>query len=236
MSQPCLAATPHELRRRCLNYFHVSVSPQAEVQPVTFACTYTLWLLKMTRLSHLLAAVGLALSGASACPECGMGNTPADKIEAQNEQSLFWGPYKPNLYFGVRPRIPEGLWTGLLWGGVNTFEEVPKSMAPAFIVTLKMLRRKQISGIHASKVAIFMDMAGMSTTHVLAAFSLSTMTATRLTLRLRGSRFLAVSVAAVGLRASRANYKTARPKQRKQTCSTTLLKRVTRQKPTRRSL
>ncbi|KAG9252324.1 glycoside hydrolase [Emericellopsis atlantica] len=81
----------------------------------------------MTRFGHLLVVAGLALSGASACPECGMGNTPADKIEVQNEQSLFWGPYKPNLYFGVRPRVPEGLWTGLLWGGVNTFEEVPQN-------------------------------------------------------------------------------------------------------------
>ncbi|CAI4216854.1 unnamed protein product [Parascedosporium putredinis] len=41
-----------------------------------------------------------------------------------NNQSLFWGPYKPNLYFGVRPRLPQGLWTGLMWGKVNDFESI----------------------------------------------------------------------------------------------------------------
>lgn len=26
-----------------------------------------------------------------------------------------WGPYRPNLYFGVRPQIPETLLMGLIW-------------------------------------------------------------------------------------------------------------------------
>ncbi|KAK0620524.1 glycoside hydrolase [Immersiella caudata] len=26
-----------------------------------------------------------------------------------------WGPYRPNLYFGVRPQVPETLLTGLMW-------------------------------------------------------------------------------------------------------------------------
>lgn len=29
--------------------------------------------------------------------------------------SLFWGTYRPNLYFGTRPRLPESLITGLMW-------------------------------------------------------------------------------------------------------------------------
>jgi mannosyl-oligosaccharide glucosidase len=29
--------------------------------------------------------------------------------------SLLWGTYRPNLYFGTRPRIPESLLTGIMW-------------------------------------------------------------------------------------------------------------------------
>ena len=35
--------------------------------------------------------------------------------------SLLWGPYRPNLYFGVRPRIPRSLLTGLMWTNVDDF-------------------------------------------------------------------------------------------------------------------
>ncbi|CAG8580665.1 5246_t:CDS:10 [Paraglomus brasilianum] len=36
-------------------------------------------------------------------------------------QSLFWGTYRPNLYFGTRTRVPESLMSGLMWFGVNDF-------------------------------------------------------------------------------------------------------------------
>lgn len=49
------------------------------------------------------------------------------EISRQNNQSLFWGPYKPNLYFGVRPRTPDGLWTGLMWGRVDTYNDIQNS-------------------------------------------------------------------------------------------------------------
>ncbi|KAI9669822.1 MAG: Processing alpha glucosidase I [Caeruleum heppii] len=41
-----------------------------------------------------------------------------------SNQSLFWGPYRPNLYFGVRPRIPKSLLTGLMWAKVDNFQSV----------------------------------------------------------------------------------------------------------------
>lgn len=44
-----------------------------------------------------------------------------------NNQSLFWGPYRPNLYFGVRPRIPKSLVTALLWAKVDNFPHVQSS-------------------------------------------------------------------------------------------------------------
>lgn len=46
-----------------------------------------------------------------------------------SNESLLWGPYRPNLYFGVRPRIPKSLMTGLLWSRVDNFEGVNTSKA-----------------------------------------------------------------------------------------------------------
>jgi mannosyl-oligosaccharide glucosidase len=40
---------------------------------------------------------------------------------------LLWGPYRPNLYFGVRPRIPKSLMGGLMWSKVENFQDVQNS-------------------------------------------------------------------------------------------------------------
>lgn len=48
-------------------------------------------------------------------------------IEKATNASLFWGPYKPNLYFGVRPRIPKSLTGGLLWTRVEDYSSVQNS-------------------------------------------------------------------------------------------------------------
>ncbi|KAF2178121.1 glycoside hydrolase family 63 protein [Zopfia rhizophila CBS 207.26] len=45
---------------------------------------------------------------------------------ASNNASLLWGPYRPNLYLGIRPRVPESLLMGLMWGRL---EEVERRMA-----------------------------------------------------------------------------------------------------------
>ena len=50
-------------------------------------------------------------------------STLSDAERASN-QSLLWGPYRPNLYFGVRPRIPESLSLGLLWARVEDYNSV----------------------------------------------------------------------------------------------------------------
>ncbi len=49
------------------------------------------------------------------------------EIGRLNNQSLLWGPYRPNLYFGVRPRLPQALMTGLMWGKVDSYTEVQNS-------------------------------------------------------------------------------------------------------------
>ena len=39
-----------------------------------------------------------------------------------SNETLLWGPYKPNLYFGVRPRIPQSFFAGLIWASVEDFQ------------------------------------------------------------------------------------------------------------------
>lgn len=36
-------------------------------------------------------------------------------------EDLHWGPYRPGLYFGVRPRLPQSLVTGLIWFGTQDY-------------------------------------------------------------------------------------------------------------------
>jgi mannosyl-oligosaccharide glucosidase len=44
-----------------------------------------------------------------------------------NNNSLLWGPYKSNLYFGVRPRIANSLAAGLMWAKVDDFATAQQS-------------------------------------------------------------------------------------------------------------
>lgn len=46
------------------------------------------------------------------------------EIGRTSNESLLWGPYRPNLYFGVRPRIPKSLMAGLMWAKVDNFRDV----------------------------------------------------------------------------------------------------------------
>jgi mannosyl-oligosaccharide glucosidase len=38
-----------------------------------------------------------------------------------------WGPYRPNLYFGVRPLVPESFLMGLMWASGESQSEMLKS-------------------------------------------------------------------------------------------------------------
>jgi len=54
-------------------------------------------------------------------------NAQVAEIEKATNDSLLWGPYRPNLYFGVRPRIPKSLMGGLLWSKVEDYSSVQNS-------------------------------------------------------------------------------------------------------------
>ncbi|OJA11997.1 hypothetical protein AZE42_04747 [Rhizopogon vesiculosus] len=46
---------------------------------------------------------------------------------ANNTENLLWGAYRPNLYFGLRPRLPQSLMTGLIWFGTQDYQSISKA-------------------------------------------------------------------------------------------------------------
>ncbi|KAJ6201774.1 glycoside hydrolase [Bipolaris maydis] len=52
----------------------------------------------------------LALVLASVSP-----TSAVDENPSTNTQSLLWGPYRPNIYLGLRPRVPKSVIAGLMW-------------------------------------------------------------------------------------------------------------------------
>lgn len=54
------------------------------------------------------------------------------EIAREQNSSLLWGAYKPNLYFGVRPRIPKSFTGGLMWAKVDNFVDVQHSKFSVF--------------------------------------------------------------------------------------------------------
>lgn len=46
----------------------------------------------------------------------------APAVLSQTTNETLWGAYRPNLYFGLRPRIPKSLMTGFMWFGTQDYE------------------------------------------------------------------------------------------------------------------
>lgn len=51
-----------------------------------------------------------------------------DESQILSNDSLLWGPYRPNLYLGLQPRIPNSLLAGLMWSGADNLSNVLLSM------------------------------------------------------------------------------------------------------------
>src|SRR5262249_25346682 len=41
--------------------------------------------------------------------------------------TLFWGTYRPNLYFGARPRLPHSVLTGLMWFTLEDYKGLQRA-------------------------------------------------------------------------------------------------------------
>lgn len=79
-------------------------------------------------LAFVLAFLSFAPRGALALGPVEDGESILiSEIARLNNQSLLWGPYRPNLYFGIRPRIPQSLMTGLMWGKIETYNDYQDS-------------------------------------------------------------------------------------------------------------
>ncbi|TFK42937.1 glycoside hydrolase [Crucibulum laeve] len=48
-------------------------------------------------------------------------------VAGHANDTLLWGPYRPNLYFGLRPRIPQSLMTGLMWFSTHDYNSIAKT-------------------------------------------------------------------------------------------------------------
>ena len=49
------------------------------------------------------------------------------EARSNDSQDLLWGAYRPNLYFGVRPRLPQSLMSGLIWHGTQDFQSFQRT-------------------------------------------------------------------------------------------------------------
>ena len=52
--------------------------------------------------------------------------TLASKYAKLADDSLLWGPYRSSLYFGIRPRIPKSLLSGLMWFPITDYKSMNK--------------------------------------------------------------------------------------------------------------
>lgn len=52
------------------------------------------------------------------------------EIETAVNKSLFWGTYRPNLYFGTRTRNADAVLTGLAWHGLTVPEDLNRINTP----------------------------------------------------------------------------------------------------------
>jgi len=77
--------------------------------------------------SSLLSTV-LYATGISASIDHTDASILINEAARANNHSLLWGPYKSNLYFGVRPRIANSLSAGLMWAKVDDFGTAQQSM------------------------------------------------------------------------------------------------------------
>lgn len=109
----------------------------------------------------LITLITLLPSSSSAASE--------DAFRASND-SLLWGPYKPNLYFGVRPRIPKSLSVSLMWSRVEDVTVQRSMLESAFSPpVLKPSTRhtnmtpSQPSDTPANKIRVWLGTAGKST-------------------------------------------------------------------------
>jgi hypothetical protein len=114
------AETPRRQERQLVWLGHIS--PRKPFLELKLHASHFSNMTRDTRHSRLLT--GLLCLFAAQLP---LANAQVADIEKATNASLLWGPYRPNLYFGVRPRIPKSLMGGLMWTRVEDYTSVQNS-------------------------------------------------------------------------------------------------------------
>ncbi|ANB14481.1 Cwh41p [Sugiyamaella lignohabitans] len=74
-------------------------------------------------LANLIALSWLCVVFVSSSPQSVLKSAPLiNEYARQSNSSLLWGPYRSNLYFGIRPRIPKSLLSGLMWYNADSYD------------------------------------------------------------------------------------------------------------------
>jgi len=71
---------------------------------------------------HFLHRIVFALTALSPLVSAEIPPEFLNAVTAASNASLLWGPYRSNLYFGVKPRLPNSLLTGLLWLNADDYK------------------------------------------------------------------------------------------------------------------
>lgn len=86
---------------------------------------------------HLLSLGVAALLARCTVAAAGDASIRYHEVARKSNESLLWGPYRPNLYFGVRPRIPKSLMGGLMWSRVDNYQDVQTSKLGGMLQVLE---------------------------------------------------------------------------------------------------
>lgn len=68
-------------------------------------------------------------------------------LEKQANDSLIWGTYRPGLYFGLKPRVPASLLTGIAWFGAHDYESYKRASLLVGARTRRKLTGEQKPGL-----------------------------------------------------------------------------------------
>ncbi len=85
-----------------------------------------------------------------------------------NSDPLFWGTYRPNLYFGLRPKVPQSLMTGLMWFGTQDYQSITRTERFAVSLPAQALTRlwlMQARVMLATRATAWRDILGPSMIH-----------------------------------------------------------------------
>lgn len=119
--------------------------------------------------------------------------------------TFLWGSYRPNLYFGIRPRIPQSLLTGLMWFGTQDYASISRKHRVRSSQLLAYICGTQKLVTPAIKVINFSPTPGQNMILGKEVYKSLRTLGTMSSLRPNSWRFLVETMEATGLQGLKAN-------------------------------